>query len=193
MSSVELCGLCSAVNERYRTTFENDTALSVVIYNPVNVGHQLLMPKRHIINWKDLTAEEAKDLSDLTDEVESRLHKLFPEQPPITIRQRGKHSTEPHKHYQLFPSDAHGRLLYARAHEPSDNPIGVRYKGEWNDKTTKPVIPGTEESLLEIRQANLERFLGDIAENIRGTGNVERDRQRLREITHELLKYNGLL
>ncbi|MEK6901130.1 MAG: hypothetical protein AABX37_02205 [Nanoarchaeota archaeon] len=36
----------------------------------------------------------------------------------------------------------------------------------------------------------VESFLGAAAESLRGSGDVERDRKRLKELTNELLNYN---
>ncbi len=191
MHSPNNCGLCNSTRESYRITFENEHAVSVVIYNPVNATHQMIVPRRHIIELKDISQAEAKSIFSLQYTVQQRLFELYNKHPPVIAIQTGKLSTIPHIHWQAFCSDAHIRLLYARSHEPSQNDICAKAIG-WKDQRTHPNIPGTEQDNPKAKE-NLEDILGQIAESIRGTGNPETDRQRLKEITHSILTYNGII
>ena len=110
------CGLCSAHNEDYRVVFKNQEAVSLVIANPFNDGHLMILPRRHVITLDNLTAEESKALHEILSESQQRLLEVFPDYPPVLGMQVGRHSTQPHIHYQMFPSDAHLRLLYGAAH-----------------------------------------------------------------------------
>ena len=183
------CGLCTIGNDKYRVVVENDYAVAAMIFNPVNATHQNIVPRRHVTEINQFAPEEAKGVFDLQYEVQRRLMELFPDHPPVIGIQTGKLATQPHKHWQAFSSDAHLRQLYARAHEVAPTPIGG--KGIiWIDLRTHPNVPGTENDNPDAQQ-NLERFLSSAAESLRGTGNLERDRRQLRDLTHKLLLYNG--
>ncbi len=184
----ENCGLCSAANDKYRLVAENDSAFSVVIFNPVNATHQNIIPKGHVTMIDQFTPAEAKGVLDLQYQVQQRLMELYPEHPPIIGIQTGKLATQEHIHWQAYSSDAHLRLLYARAHEPYDNAICSKAIG-WKDERTHPAVPKREISSPEQKDG-LESFLAEAASFLRGSGDIERDRQRLRELSHELMDYN---
>jgi len=182
------CGLCKVGSEDYRIVFQNEYAVATMIFNPVNSTHQIMVPRRHLEKIGEFELLEAKGMFDLQYQVQQRLMELFPEHPPVISIQTGKLSTVPHIHWQAYSSDAHIRQLYARAHEVADTPIGGRGI-IWKDVRTHPVVPGTEKDNPQAQQ-NLESFLSAAAESLRGSGNVEQDRRKLGELTHELLKYN---
>lgn len=182
------CGLCHVGSEDYRIIFQNEYAVATMILNPVNSTHHIVVPRRHLEKMGEFEPSEAKGMFDLQYQVQQRLMELFPDHPPVISIQTGKLSTIPHIHWQAYSSDAHIRQLYARAHEITDNPIGG--KGIiWKDARTHPIIPGTEKENIDS-QKNLETFLGAAAQSLRGSGEVEKDRKRLTELTQELLRYN---
>ena len=118
--SMSDCGLCVAYNEDYRVIFRNDDAVSVVITNPINAGHLMIMPRRHVLKLGDLTMNESLAVNEILNESQQRLAQRFPDTPPIIGINYGRHSTQPHIHYQIFPSDTHVRVLYAAAHLPGE-------------------------------------------------------------------------
>ncbi len=190
------CSLCTGpVVDRYRLVGENDYAYALVITSPVNATHQVIAPKGHKLNMGGLTPEEAKGVMDLQWDVQRRLMELFPDHPPVISIQTGKLSTVPHIHWQAYSSDAHIRQLYAQAHVLGDTPIGgYAPKETWKTKRTHPTVPGVGLALPRTHDGeknDLESFLGEAAQVLRGSGDVERDRRRLKELTHELLRYNG--
>ena len=188
----EDCGLCASANgaDPHRLVYENQHAASLIIFNPVNATHQIVVPKTHKTGLNQFTPEEAKGIMDLQYQVQMRLFALYGENfPPVISMQCGKLSTEPHLHWQVYSSGAHIRQLYARAHEVADTAIGAKAIG-WVDKRTHPVIPSTEEDNPR-KHENLEMFLRHMAGHLRGTGDLEEDRKALTELTHELLTYNG--
>jgi len=173
------CGLCESINEIHHITAENDYAISVVALHVVNSTHQIILPKRHIIALKDTTENEAKGIFDLQYQVQQRLFELYPNHPPIIAIQTGKHATQFHIHWQAYCSDAHIKLLYVKSHEIYQNEIGGRFSGDWKDKRTHPEVPRSN-------------FLEDIANSLKGTGNINLDREQLKELTYELLRYNEI-
>lgn len=67
------CAFCGKV-ERIK-----ETALSFAIYDiyPVNRGHVLIIPKRHVSSYFDLTKEEKEDLHSLMEEMKEHLDREF--------------------------------------------------------------------------------------------------------------------
>ena len=122
---MDSCGLCKAYNEDYRVVYRNEDAVSVVIQNPVNNGHLMILPKRHILTLEDLTADESKAVNEILYKSQQRLSEVFPEHPPILAMQTGRHSTQPHIHYQMFPSDGNIRKLYGAAHNKPHELVSI--------------------------------------------------------------------
>ncbi len=60
-----MCVFCNALKNEERVIFDND--LAFVIYDgfPVNKGHVLIIPKRHVESYFDLTKPEKKAVDQL--------------------------------------------------------------------------------------------------------------------------------
>lgn len=80
----------------------------------------MIMPRRHVVRLDDFTAEESKAVHEILYQSQKRLTERFPQTPPVLGMNYGRHSTQPHLHYQMFPSDATLRILYAAAHKPAE-------------------------------------------------------------------------
>ena len=67
----EGCLFCDISEDRIVT----DNMFAVAIYDnyPVTPYHTLIIPKRHVINFFDLTKEEMKDVFELLKEVKNRV------------------------------------------------------------------------------------------------------------------------
>jgi diadenosine tetraphosphate (Ap4A) HIT family hydrolase len=59
----ELCIFCNLSKQRIFS--ENATALAVLDAYPVNPGHSLIIPKRHLLSYFELRPEEELDLTNL--------------------------------------------------------------------------------------------------------------------------------
>ena len=70
------CSFCRAESER---SIIASSALSLAFFDgfPVSPGHALIIPKRHVASFFDLTQDERKDLFDMADEVKRILDKRF--------------------------------------------------------------------------------------------------------------------
>ena len=80
---------------------ENAKALAILDVHPYSAGHTLIVSKRHVPVWHDLTAREAEDLFALAHSVARRLKKAFdPEF--VCLMARGRRI--PHTHLFLVPT-----------------------------------------------------------------------------------------
>ncbi len=178
------CGLCDIAkgSETYRTTFENDYAISVIITNPFNATHQMILPKRHISTLDELTANESLSLHLIQNSIINRLMDLFPSEEsekysPTISMNTGMAQTQLHLHMQAYLQASHTRHSFSYSHEKNDE-IGFRRKGQWKitegeDIHTHPKVP-TE-------------ALEEIAKHIKGTNNLKKDRDALIEINKQIL------
>ena len=143
MGSEDNCGLCLAYHEDYRVVFKNDEAVSIVITNPYNPGHLMILQRRHVLNLNDLTADESQSINEILYQSQNRLIELFPDSPPIIGMNAGVHSTQEHIHYQILPSDSSFRGFYRATH-----PTGLLEGVKMVQKNI--YYPYTSESLEEI-------------------------------------------
>lgn len=80
---------------------ENKRALAILDIHPYAAGHGLVLSKRHVPFWHDLTGPEAADVFALAHRVARRMRKVFdPEF--ICLMARGRRI--PHTHIFLVPT-----------------------------------------------------------------------------------------
>lgn len=92
---------------------QNDLSLAILDIHPYTKGHCLVVPRRHVPWWHELTAEENRSLFDLAREVGEKMMKaLKPEF--VCMYARGRRI--PHTHIFLvptFPGDVLDRFFNA--------------------------------------------------------------------------------
>jgi len=74
------CPFCLMGEGKLQTTkvYEDQDYLAVLEINPVNPGHVLLFPKRHVALYTELSHTEVEDLSKIAQVLLKCLHKLYP-------------------------------------------------------------------------------------------------------------------
>lgn len=104
MSEKELnCVFCRIVSGTApaQVILENELSLSILDINPLSRGHCLVMPRRHVPWWHELTVEETASLFHLAKDTAGRMMKVFsPEF--VTLYARGRRI--PHTHIFLIPT-----------------------------------------------------------------------------------------
>jgi diadenosine tetraphosphate (Ap4A) HIT family hydrolase len=68
------CPFCTTNRERIA---ENNLAFAIYDGFPVNLGHALIIPKRHVANFFELSAEERMACFDLVSEVQLTLASAY--------------------------------------------------------------------------------------------------------------------
>ncbi|HLC96102.1 MAG TPA: HIT domain-containing protein [Candidatus Nanoarchaeia archaeon] len=179
------CGLCDAVKEGSRIVYETDHAIGLLNLNPINPTHLLVLPRRHVQEFIDLRENEAFGYLILREQMEARIHTLFPSNEhqrlsPGSFHNANYAQTQEHVHEQVLAHCSHARHSYDQSHEVSpDEELGIKRIGEWKSSRTHPLV---EASVLD-----------KIVEHIRGTGNLERDRAALNEANEYILRQRGVL
>jgi histidine triad (HIT) family protein len=97
------CVFCNIVAGKEKAYIIDESDLSIVILdiNPLQKGHCLAIPKRHIQFWYQMNDEEISDLYRLSARVARRLMKLY-KADFITQYARGRRI--PHTHIFLIPT-----------------------------------------------------------------------------------------
>lgn len=98
--SCVFCDIVAGKAEAYKIC-EDDLSLALLDINPYTKGHCLVIPKRHVPWWHDLTETETVSLFQMAREVGNRLMKVFkPEF--VCMYARGRRI--PHAHIFLIPT-----------------------------------------------------------------------------------------
>jgi diadenosine tetraphosphate (Ap4A) HIT family hydrolase len=97
------CPFCQL--EASRIVAENGQAIALRDSFPVNPGHTLVIPRRHVASWFDATADERAALMDLVDEVKASLDgELHPDGYNIGINvSEAAGQTVMHLHVHVIP------------------------------------------------------------------------------------------
>lgn len=71
------CPYCTSPEIQKRKIVENDLAFSFLGNMPIVPGHTLVVPKRHVAKYEDLTGEEMRAIEDLRVKILRALTKTF--------------------------------------------------------------------------------------------------------------------
>jgi histidine triad (HIT) family protein len=71
------CAFCTLPEIQERKIIENDFAWAFPTNIPITPGHTLVMPKRHVTRYEDLTSEEIKAVEDLRKKLIHALKNVF--------------------------------------------------------------------------------------------------------------------
>ena len=97
------CVFCEIVDGRAKAhrIYEDDLSLAILDINPFSKGHCLIIPKRHVPWWHDLTEEEVESLFRVARGVSQKIMKAFcPDF--VAIYARGRRI--PHTHIFVVPT-----------------------------------------------------------------------------------------
>ena len=94
------CAIAAAQAPAHRV-FEDDLSYAILDINPLSQGHCLVIPKRHVPWWHELTEAETTSLFNVARIVAQRMMTVF--QPDmVTLYARGRRI--PHTHLFLVPT-----------------------------------------------------------------------------------------
>jgi len=94
------CGIVSGKAEAYRVS-EDELSLAILDIDPLAPGHCLVIPKRHVSWWHEMTEEETESLFSMAGKLARRMMKTF--RPDfVCMYARGRRI--PHTHIFLVPT-----------------------------------------------------------------------------------------
>ncbi len=116
------CNLCSSLNDKYLIVRENKLAIAFLPISPLNKGHIMILPKRHV-TLENLTSKESKAVSDILIRIKSKLKGLFPQEHPIivTLTDTNHSSIQDHFHYHILPSKDNLRKIFSGYYNLDEN------------------------------------------------------------------------
>ena len=99
------CVYCTLPAIQERKIIENDLAWAIPTNIPITVGHTLVVTKRHVAKYEDLTKEEKKAVEDIRVKIVDALKKLFQAEGFNFAWNDGKFAGQsiPHFHLHIVP------------------------------------------------------------------------------------------
>jgi len=94
------CDIIAGKSQAY-TVYEDETTICILDIHPYTKGHCLVIPKRHVTWWHELTSEETEHVFSVARTVANRIMKAY--SPDfVFLYARGRRI--PHTHIFLIPT-----------------------------------------------------------------------------------------
>jgi histidine triad (HIT) family protein len=101
------CIFCeiAAGNAPVEILYEDENVLSFLDIKPLNIGHTLVIPKRHYENYLDLPADELRNITLISQKIAAKIVKAFKPDGFNIIVNSGKAAGQSifHFHYHIIP------------------------------------------------------------------------------------------
>ena len=94
------CKVVAGLAEAYRI-YEDELSLAILDINPFSRGHCLVIPRRHVPWWHDLTEEEVESLFGVARKVADKIMKAYS---PDFVAMYARGRRIPHTHIFLVPT-----------------------------------------------------------------------------------------
>jgi histidine triad (HIT) family protein len=103
--SKENCPFCNPSVLDKQTVYESDSCLALLSYKPATPGHMLILPKRHVERYDELTSEEAASLQAMIARVDRTEREVLGATGYIILEKNGVEAGQsvPHVHFHYFP------------------------------------------------------------------------------------------
>lgn len=100
------CAFCdSAILEKQRF-FEGREVLGILTHKPITPGHVLIIPKRHVERFEELTAVEMEEIRECIRKVDVAAQEMFGHKDYLLLQKNGKGAGQsvPHVHFHYLPA-----------------------------------------------------------------------------------------
>ncbi|MFH1325561.1 MAG: HIT family protein [archaeon] len=99
---MENCGLCIAFKKGSQVIDESDLCFSMVNYEPMQKGHVMVVPKRHVELLADFSDDEIKDFFRMIDKTRKLVEKSHDNGVLILLNGK-KFKSQNHFHMHIVP------------------------------------------------------------------------------------------
>lgn len=116
--ALSACPFCDPKVLENQVFFETEHTLALIPYKPIMEGHALIIPKRHVAQFEELTEEEIKEIGITIKRVHQISLKLFHTPSYILHQKNGKEAGQSvfHLHFHYLPKQlsdsSYLKLLY---------------------------------------------------------------------------------
>lgn len=107
------CPLCQDLEEQGTILYCGFHSCVAINLHSLKKGHLMILPKRHIEKFNELTKEESKEIFDFVETFSEIINKAYGNYPIITINPIHGRS-QPHIHIHLIPTDKYTRAYISK-------------------------------------------------------------------------------
>ncbi len=99
------CAFCNQKVLDYQTFYEDDLVLALYTHKPILPGHCLIIPKRHVERYEELSDEEAFRIFQVIKKVDTAAKSVFDTSSYLLLQKNGREvgQTVPHVHFHYIP------------------------------------------------------------------------------------------
>lgn len=99
------CPFCNEEIVHYQGFYESKNVMALFQCRPVLEGHSLIIPKRHVERFEDLTPQELIEIGECIRKVHLAFKDVYHKDDYILVLQNGKNGgqTVPHAHFHMIP------------------------------------------------------------------------------------------
>ena len=104
----QYCAFCDPSVLKRQTFYEDELVLALYTHKPVLPGHCLVIPKRHVERFEQLTDEEITQMGRVIKKVNEAVVKVFDTSAYLLLQKNGPEvgQTVPHVHFHYIPRKA---------------------------------------------------------------------------------------
>jgi histidine triad (HIT) family protein len=100
----ENCPFCNSSILEYQKFYETDLVLALYNYKPILAGHCLILPKRHVERFEELSEEEVLQINQVIKKVNLAAREVFKAHSYLILEKNGIEAgqTVPHVHFHYI-------------------------------------------------------------------------------------------
>jgi histidine triad (HIT) family protein len=104
------CPFCDSKVIDYQKYYEDENILGLYSYRPLVEGHCLILPKRHIEKFEDLSKQEIEKIFFLIKKTHIAMQKIIDVNSYMILQKNGKEvgQSVPHLHFHYIPNKKNG-------------------------------------------------------------------------------------
>ena len=107
------CAFCTEKVLSSQLLFEGEEVLALTTHKPAREGHILIIPKRHVERFEDLTSSEIAEMGEMVKKVNRAVQKTFHTTGYLLIQKNGAEAGQSvfHVHFHYLPAEKNQNQL----------------------------------------------------------------------------------
>jgi len=112
IASDSSCAFCDDNILSKQVFYQDDFVMGLCSHKPINPGHCLVIPKRHITRFEELNVDEIVSTANLIKKINKVVQKVFGDSIYIILQKNGKGlQSVPHVHFHYIPEKGEGNFF----------------------------------------------------------------------------------
>ncbi len=108
------CAFCDCHVLNHQKFYEDDLVIALCTYRPISAGHCLIIPKRHVLRYEQLTDVEMLRVSQVIKKVNAAANQIYHNPAYIIYQKNGYQAGQsvPHVHFHYLPRQNSDNCLF---------------------------------------------------------------------------------